>query len=89
MKIILLFAIGILTFSNNIAQTNRDAIQGALEGPSKNKQLEYTVRSEVNNPDRGGSTICDSLLVQTTPNNGYEGVMFDMHVLNFVTLLIN
>jgi hypothetical protein len=86
MKKNLLLAIGIFTFSFNYAQTNRDAIQGALEGNSKIKKLEYTFRTESNNQDRGGSTICDSLLVQTTPNNGYEGVMFDMHVLNFVTL---
>ena len=86
MKKNLLLAIGIFTFSFNYAQTNRDAIQAALEGNSKSKKLEYTFRSESNNQDRGGSTICDSLLVQTTPNTGFEGVMFDMHVLNFVTL---
>jgi hypothetical protein len=86
MKKFILLALGIFTFSVNYAQTNRDAIQGALEGISKNKKLEYSILTESTNIGRGGSTICDSLLVGSIPNNGYDGVMFDLHVLNFVTL---
>ena len=67
-------------------QTNRDAIQKSNDANNTSKKLEYSHYKHEIVDERGGSLLCDSLLAQTTPNNGYEGVMFDVHVLNFVTL---
>jgi len=76
----------LLAFTLNQAQTNRDAINGALDVSYKNNKMEYVTRPASVSQDRGGSSICDSLLVQPIQNNGYDGVMFDLHVINFVTL---
>jgi hypothetical protein len=86
MKKLILFIAGIFTFSFTYAQLTRDEIAGAKLGSSNLKKLEYAIRQDNNNQERGGSTVCDSLLATPTPSNGFEGVMFDMHVLNFVTL---
>lgn len=86
MKNLLLSIAGILTFSLTYAQFTRDEIEGAKLSSLYPKKLEYAIRQDNNTQERGGSTVCDSLLASPTPNNGYEGVMFDMHVLNFVTL---
>jgi len=53
----------LLAFTLNQAQTNRDAINGALDVSYKNNKMEYVTRPASVSQDRGGSSICDSLLV--------------------------
>ena len=86
MKRILLFSIACFTFTFSKAQTNQDALNGALDGSYKNNKLEYSTRPTSVSQDRGGSFECDSLMVNSTPDNGFDGVMFDMHVKNSVIL---
>lgn len=86
MKKTLLFLLSIAMFYDVQAQTNRDALQNIIDNNNSSKKLEYSYHKHETSEDRGGSLICDSLLAQDTPNNGYEGVMFDIHVLNYVTL---
>jgi hypothetical protein len=85
MKINLLFTIAFLAYSFANAQTDRDALKGKHTA-NKTEALQYSVLDKNAVETRGGSGFCDSLMVQPTPNNGYDGVMFDMHVINAITL---
>lgn len=86
MKKFILLTISLLNYALINAQTGRDVLEASTNHSSNNQILEYTHRNKSINADRGGSTICDSLLAQSSSNNGFEGVMFDIHVLNYVTL---
>ncbi len=76
----------VYSFTNFIqAQTNDEVLQIISRKKGELQKMEYTVK-EPSSIQQRGSGICDSLIVQPTPDNGFDGVMFDMHVLNFVTL---
>jgi hypothetical protein len=51
-----------------------------------NKKLDYTTRHVSEIQERGGTAVCDSLMAESIDDNGYHGVMFDMHVINTINL---